>query len=45
LLAVVEVDLALGHGLADVGELVAHRPDMRVQALVDQVDRQFIELA
>ena len=45
LLAVVEVDLALGHGLADIGELVAHRLEMRPQALLDHVDRDLVELA
>jgi hypothetical protein len=45
LLVVVEVDLALGHGLADIGELVAHRLEMRPQALLDHVDRDLVELA
>ena len=45
LLTVVEIDLALRHRLGDVGKLVAHRPDMVSQALLDHVDRDLVELA
>ncbi len=41
LLAVVEIDVAARDGVAEIGELVLHRPQMRLEPALDQVDRQF----